>query len=113
MTLSNVLAQRLIDGGRRRNPEPGGAPQDSFGVEVQKLRNRLNLSQEQFAARYCIPVGNVRNWEQKGRASRPDSAAVLLVRLIARDPEGVEELVKQAREDSSGLKNLEEAIVVG
>ena len=48
----------------------------------------LALTQEEFAARYHIPLGTLRDWEQ-GR-SEPDQPAKAYLTVIARDPEGVE-----------------------
>src|SRR5579872_40453 len=31
---------------------------------VRALRNKLNLTQEEFAARFHLPLGTVRDWEQ-------------------------------------------------
>jgi putative transcriptional regulator len=55
---------------------------------VKTLRRALALSQEEFAARYHIPLGTLRDWEQ-GR-SEPDQPAKAYLTVIARDPEGVE-----------------------
>ena len=55
---------------------------------VKTLRRALALTQEEFAARYHIPVGTLRDWEQ-GR-SEPDQPAKAYLIVIARDPEGVE-----------------------
>jgi putative transcriptional regulator len=54
---------------------------------VQALRQRLNLTQEEFAARFHLPLGTVRDWEQG--AHRPDKAAQVLLTVIARDPDAV------------------------
>ena len=51
------------------------------------IRRALGLSQEDFAARYHIPIGTLRDWEQ-GRVE-PDQAARAYLTVIARDPEGV------------------------
>ena len=51
------------------------------------LRRVLALTQEEFVARYQIPLGTVRDWEQ-GR-SEPDQPARAYLTVIARDPEGV------------------------
>jgi putative transcriptional regulator len=51
------------------------------------IRRALGLSQEDFAARYHIPIGTLRDWEQ-GRAE-PDQAARAYLTVIARDPEAV------------------------
>ena len=49
------------------------------------MRRALKLSQEEFAARYHIPAGTLRDWEQ-GRCE-PDAAARAYLRVIAREPE--------------------------
>ena len=53
----------------------------------RSLRRSLGLTQEEFAARYHIPVGTLRDWEQ-GR-SEPDQPARTYLNVIAGDPEGV------------------------
>jgi putative transcriptional regulator len=54
---------------------------------TKTLRRALHLTQEEFAARYRIPVGTLRDWEQ-GRCE-PDQPARAYLTVIARDPEGV------------------------
>jgi len=51
------------------------------------LRRALGLTQEEFVARYRIPLGTLRDWEQ-GRCE-PDQPARAYLAVIARDPEGV------------------------
>ena len=55
------------------------------------IRRALDLTQEQFAARYHIPLGTLRDWEQ-GR-SEPDQPAQAYLAVIARDPEHVNQLL--------------------
>jgi putative transcriptional regulator len=54
---------------------------------IKTLRRALGLTQEEFAARYKIPLGTLRDWEQ-GR-SEPDQPARAYLTVIAHDPEGV------------------------
>jgi len=54
---------------------------------TKTLRRALGLTQEEFAARYHIPLGTLRDWEQ-GRCE-PDQPARAYLTVIARDPEGV------------------------
>ena len=61
---------------------------------VKKLRDRLGLTQEAFAAAYRIPVGTLRDWEQ-GR-KLPDAPARAYLTVIARNPEAVAALLGQA-----------------
>jgi putative transcriptional regulator len=55
--------------------------------QAKIIRRALALTQEEFAARYHIPLGTLRDWEQ-GRA-QPDQPARAYLTVIARDPEGV------------------------
>lgn len=61
---------------------------------VRVIRRALHLSQDEFAVRYHIPIGTLRDWEQ-GRCE-PDQTAKAYLRVIARDPEGVSRLLKPA-----------------
>ena len=54
---------------------------------AKTLRRALALTQEEFAARYHIPIGTLRDWEQ-GRCE-PDQPARAYLTVIAHDPEGV------------------------
>lgn len=55
--------------------------------QAKIIRRALALTQEEFAARYHIPLGTLRDWEQ-GRAE-PDQPTRAYLTLIARDPEHV------------------------
>ena len=54
-------------------------------VDIRKLRDRLGLTQEQFALRFGLELDAVRNWEYGRRA--PDAAAKAYLTVIDRDPE--------------------------
>ena len=51
---------------------------------AKTLRRALGLTQEEFAARYHIPLGTLRDWEQ-GR-SEPDQPARAYLKVIAANP---------------------------
>jgi putative transcriptional regulator len=59
---------------------------------IKTLRRALGLSQEEFALRYHIPVGTLRDWEQ-GRCE-PDQTAKAYLSVIARDPDGVSRMLQ-------------------
>jgi putative transcriptional regulator len=65
-------------------------------VDVKAVRAGLGLSQTDFSARFGLPVGNVRDWEQ-GR-SKPDQAARMLILTIKRAPGAVAEALAAERE---------------
>jgi putative transcriptional regulator len=54
---------------------------------IKTLRRALGLTQEEFAARYHISVGTLRDWEQ-GRYE-PDQTVRAYLAVIASDPEEV------------------------
>ena len=56
--------------------------------DVRGIRNRLHLSQEQFAKRFGFSVETIRNYEQGHR--RPRGPASVLLRVIASEPDAVE-----------------------
>ena len=64
--------------------------------QAKIIRRALGLSQEDFAARYHIPLGTLRDWEQ-GRVE-PDQAARAYLMVIAREPETVCEALKAPRQ---------------
>lgn len=61
---------------------------------IRTARTGLGLSQEEFAGRFRVPVGTLRDWEQ-ARVSPPDFA-VAYARVIAAMPEKVAEIVNAA-----------------
>ena len=54
---------------------------------AKAIRRALGLSQDEFALRYRIPVGALRDWERG--ASEPDVAVQAYLAVIAREPEVV------------------------
>lgn len=64
--------------------------------DVVKIRRDLNLSQNQFAQLLGIPVGTLRNWEQKRR--QPDGPAQTLLGVAALYPEILPEVVRRVSE---------------
>jgi putative transcriptional regulator len=63
-------------------------------VDVRKVRLRMGLSQAQFATKFGFPPGTLRNWEQ-GR-SHPDASTRVLLAVIAKHPEAVEDVLVRA-----------------
>ena len=63
-------------------------------VDVRKVRLKMRLSQAQFATKFGFPPATLRNWEQ-GR-SRPDAPTRVLLAVIAKHPEAVEDVLQKA-----------------
>ena len=62
--------------------------------QVKIIRRAMGCTQEEFASRYQIPLGTLRDWEQ-GRAE-PDQPARAYLTVIAQDPEGVERALQKS-----------------
>ena len=56
------------------------------------IRRALGLSQEEFAAKFHIPIGTLRDWEQ-GRKD-PDAAARAYLVVIGKNPNAVAEALR-------------------
>ena len=56
-------------------------------LEVRKIRERYDLSQDKFASLLGISVATLRNWEQGRR--RPEGPARVLLRVAAEHPEAI------------------------
>ena len=56
------------------------------------IRRALGLSQEEFAVKFHIPVGTLRDWEQ-GR-KEPDAAAQAYLVVIGKNPKAVVEALR-------------------
>src|SRR5258708_331567 len=74
--------------------DPGARPMTAEQLKtarrvprVRTLRRALGLTQEEFAARFHIPLGTLRDWEQ-GR-TEPDQPTRAYLQVIAHDPDGV------------------------
>jgi len=63
--------------------------------QVRVIRRALGLSQEEFAARFHIPLGTLRDWEQ-GRKD-PDASARAYLKVIGRNPDAVAEALLPRR----------------
>ena len=58
------------------------------------IRRALGLTQEEFASRFQIPLGTLRDWEQG--AAEPDQAARSYLKVIANDPDAVRKALEAA-----------------
>jgi putative transcriptional regulator len=72
---------------------------------ARTLRRALGLTQEEFAARYLIPLGTLRDWEH-GR-TEPDQPARAYLTVIAYDPEGVRRALEAKRGRPDARRKIE------
>ncbi len=88
MTDDEVLAAAMSD------PDAKPLTPDDFKrakriPRAKIIRRALGLTQEEFAARFRIPLGTLRDWEQG--AAEPDTCARAYLTVIARNPKAVAE----------------------
>jgi putative transcriptional regulator len=113
MQFDGKLLEILPDGSERPFPSTPARPMTEGGIEAaanadfdarpmtaeqlrrarrvprtKTLRRALQLTQEEFAVRFHIPLGTLRDREQ-GRCE-PDQPARAHLKVIANDPAGVE-----------------------
>jgi putative transcriptional regulator len=93
MTDEEVLAAAQAD--------PDAQPLDSESLAkmrrvspVKALRQRLGMTQIEFAEAFRLPISTLRDWEQL--RSTPDAPARALLRAIEREPETMRRLLSQA-----------------
>ena len=71
-------------------------------IDVQQVRRSLQLSQNKFAARFGIPPGTLKDWEQ-GRKT-PEGPARVLLTVIKQEPEAVSRaLIAAAKPATKGI----------
>ncbi len=71
---------------------PGNIGRMRRTPQVKVIRRALGLNQEEFAARYHIPLGTLRDWEQSRK--EPDAAARAYLTVIARNPKAVSDALQ-------------------
>ena len=86
-----VDAQTDEDIVRHAAEDPDAAPiltaAQTAAIITRAVRQRLGISQAEFAARYHVPIGTLRDWEQNRK--QPDAPAMAYLRVIAREPDMV------------------------
>ncbi|HVG07199.1 MAG TPA: helix-turn-helix domain-containing protein [Thermoanaerobaculia bacterium] len=60
---------------------------------MKALRQRLGMTQVEFAEAFRLPISTLRDWEQRRRT--PDAPARALLRAIEREPETMRRLLSQ------------------
>jgi putative transcriptional regulator len=63
-------------------------------VDVRTIRKKLGVSQSEFAARFGISPGTLRDWEQ--RRKKPEGPARVLLKVIEKEPEAVRRALEHA-----------------
>lgn len=56
-------------------------------VDVKRLRERLNLTQNEFSGMIGVSIKTLQNWEQGRR--KPEGPAKALLRVVEKNPQAV------------------------
>jgi len=99
-TSMRPMTDAEIEAAAKADPDARPMTEDEWRTarrvpRVKTMRRALGLTQEEFAARYHVPLGTLRDWEQ-GR-TEPDQPARAYLTVIARDPEGVRRALQQSQ----------------
>lgn len=65
--------------------------------DVRAIRERLNLTQETFAARFHLSLRTIQQWEQ--RRAAPDMPARILLKAIERAPDVIADAASAVERD--------------
>ena len=92
-TRVDAMTDEVVHAAALRDPDAQPLTQEDMDrmrrvPRTKTLRRALGLTQDEFAKRYQIPLGTLRDWEQ-GRAE-PDQPARAYLKAIAGDPEAVQ-----------------------
>jgi putative transcriptional regulator len=82
--LEDAIAYAEGDRSRGRETKP---------VDVKAIRLAMNLTQTEFARRFRLPIGTLRDWEQQ--RTQPDSGSKLYLQMIAAEPAAVLRIVEK------------------
>ncbi|MBN1420305.1 MAG: helix-turn-helix domain-containing protein [Planctomycetes bacterium] len=92
---------------RRAQSDPDAKPltEEDFrklrrSPRVRIVRMALGMTQEEFAEAYGIPVGTLRDWEQRRRV--PDQASKTLLKLIERMPREIRAALASEKTSGAG-----------
>jgi putative transcriptional regulator len=102
MTDADVEAAALADPDAQPLTEEQLARFDRV-PNIKAIREKLHLSQKQFAETFGLSLSVVRDWEQ-GRFF-PDRAARTLLKVIAHNPQAVQEALAHSNERGSHVDN--------
>jgi putative transcriptional regulator len=71
-----------------------------LAFDVRALRERMKLTQREFAGWFGFPVATLRHWERGNR--RPAGTALVLLEVIRDNPAAVLRAVQKARKRDAG-----------
>jgi len=79
----------------RRNVHSDNDEAPALPFDVRELRERMRLTQREFAGWFGFPVATLRHWERGNR--RPVGTALVLLEVVRMNPGVVLQAVRKAR----------------
>ncbi len=84
----NSIKQGLTEAIEFAKGKTGKAIVHEFApVDVKAVRNKVNMSQAEFASAFGISLGTLRHWERGDR--KPRGPALVLLNVVAKEPRAV------------------------
>ncbi|ADE16503.1 helix-turn-helix domain protein [Nitrosococcus halophilus Nc 4] len=68
-------------------------------VDVKAIREKVGMTQTEFAASFGISLGTLRHWERGDR--KPHGPALVLLNVVAREPKAVLRALAQGKPNMS------------
>lgn len=92
----DAMTDEEVVAAARSDPDAKPLPPEQLATmrrvsRVKVLRQRLGMTQAEFAEAFHLPITTLRDWEQ--RRSTPDAPARALLLAIERDPEAMRRLL--------------------
>lgn len=82
------IQQGLMEAIDYAKGEPVEAKVHHFGAaDIKAIRNRIGMSQTEFAKAFGISLGTLRHWERGDRT--PRGPALVLLNVLDKEPEAV------------------------
>ncbi len=90
--LFNQLLESVKEGGQILRGEKEASRKFPYNsLDIKNIREKYNLTQEQFAVMLGISVRTLRNWEQGRRV--PEGPAMVLLHVADKNPKAILEAV--------------------
>ncbi len=87
----------LVGSRKRLTAHVNGKRYEVQSPDVRAIRERLNLTQETFAARFHLSLRTVQQWEQ--RRAMPDMPARILLKAIEQAPDVIADAASAVKRD--------------
>jgi putative transcriptional regulator len=90
-----------------RDVSAAGLERGLMGREIRRLRNRLEMSQQEFAEAYGIPASNIRQYEI-GRHMPPPAVRAYL-KAISAEPDAVRQALNAKAAKAFDIRDVKAA----